>query len=153
MVCRLSCKSLTNAPHVLLREIRMKLKKSSLAVLLATIAALMSVTFGQSVVTGGISGVITDPSGAVIPDVTLTLRNSSTGEVHVATSNVSGTYAFALLKPGEYTVSLKKEGFQTSMRNVIVTLGTTMGVNTMLQVGSSSTTVEVVDAPGAQLQT
>src|SRR5215467_12121980 len=128
-------------------------KLSTLVVVLAAMAALMPLTFGQSVVTGGISGVITDPSGAVIPDVTLALRNVSTGEVNVATSNASGTYAFALLKPGEYALSLKKEGFQTSVHNVTVTLGTTVSVNAMLAVGSESMTVEVVDAPGAQLQT
>src|SRR5215471_12550809 len=126
---------------------------STLVVLLAAIAALTPLTFAQSVVTGGISGVITDPSGAVIPDVTLVLKNVSTGEINVATSNPSGTYAFALLKPGEYALSLKKEGFQTSVHNVTVTLGTTVSVNAMLAVGSESMTVEVVDAPGAQLQT
>jgi hypothetical protein len=153
-VCRIELQITNESTASLVEEIDMKSKKlTRLVALLAAIAALMPLTFGQSVVTGGVTGVLTDTLGAVIPNVTLTLKNSSTGEINVATSNASGMYAFALLKPGDYTLLLKKEGFKPSVHNVAITLGRTVSVNAMLEVGSISTTVEVVSAPGAQLQT
>ena len=51
--------------------------------------------FGQSIVTGGISGIVTDPSEAVIPNVALTLRNGNTGEASTTMSAASGAYVEA----------------------------------------------------------
>ena len=48
----------------------------------------------QTIVTGGFSGTITDPTGGIVPDVTLTLTNSSTGENFATTSTPTGGYAF-----------------------------------------------------------
>jgi hypothetical protein len=60
---------------------------------------------------------------------------------------------FALLKPGDYSLTVTKEGFKTLTRNVTVSLGTTVNANVALEVGSSSMTVEVSAESGAQLQT
>ena len=92
---------------------------------------------GQSIVTGGIPGIVTDPSGAVIANAALTLRNTDTGESATATSSTSSASVFALLKPGDYTLSASKEGFKTSTRKIAVTLGTTVSVNVTLEIGSS----------------
>jgi Carboxypeptidase regulatory-like domain/TonB-dependent Receptor Plug Domain len=127
--------------------------QASMKLLLIAVITLAPSMFAQSIVTGGIAGTVTDQSGAVVANVTLTLKNSDTGEVSTATSSASGTYVFALLKPGEYTLSAAKEGFRTSARRVTVTLGTTTGVKVALDIGSSSTTVEVVGGPAVQLQT
>src|SRR5580698_3879804 len=107
----------------------------------------------QSIVTGGIAGTVTDPTGAVVTGAQLTLRNGATGEQVMATSSASGDYVFALLKPGQYTLSATKEGFKTSTRSVTVMLGTTVSVAFALEVGSAATTVEVSGDQGGQLQT
>src|SRR5271157_2097814 len=107
----------------------------------------------QSVVTGGLAGIVTDPSGAVVTGATLNLTNPATGANFTATSSASGDYVFALLKPGQYTLRVSKEGFKSTTQPVTVLLGTTVTVNAALEVGSSSTTVEVSAENGAQLQT
>ncbi|HTC42778.1 MAG TPA: carboxypeptidase regulatory-like domain-containing protein [Candidatus Acidoferrales bacterium] len=114
---------------------------------------LASSSFAQSIVTGGISGTVTDQTGAVVTGVKLTLVNPAIGATYSATSSASGEFNFALLKPGQYTLTVAKDGFKTATRTVTVVLGTTVTVNTALEVGSSATTVEVNADTGAQLQT
>jgi len=104
---------------------------------------LACITPAQSIVTGGISGIVTDPTGAVISGAQLTLKNNATGEAQTVVTSASGDYVFALLKPGQYTLSATKEGFKTTNRSVNVLLGTTVSANLALEVGSTSTTVEV----------
>ncbi|MGB2636053.1 MAG: carboxypeptidase regulatory-like domain-containing protein [Candidatus Acidiferrum sp.] len=114
---------------------------------------LASSSFAQSIVTGGISGTVTDQTGAVVTGAKLALANPATGDTHSATSSATGEFNFALLKPGQYTLTIAKDGFKTATRSVTVVLGTTVTVNTALEVGSSATTVEVNADTGAQLQT
>src|ERR1700739_418701 len=107
---------------------------------------------GQSIVTGGIAGTVTDATGAVVGDAKLTLKSSDTGQAFTYTSSAGGEYVFSLLKPGGYILTVAKDGFKTSTRPVTVVLGTTVSVNIPLEVGSASTTVEV-SVEQAQLQT
>ena len=62
--------------------------------------------------TGSISGVVTDPTGAVVPDVTVTARNSSTGIERPVVTNTQGVYAFPNLPVGTYDLTFHKEGFK-----------------------------------------
>jgi|HubBroStandDraft_1064217.scaffolds.fasta_scaffold05548_3 hypothetical protein len=118
-----------------------------LALLLPFMAA------AQSVVTGGISGSITDQTGAVIVGAKITLTETASGEAQTVTSSSSGIYGFSLLKPGRYTLSVTQQGFKTSATGVEVVLGQIVAVNIKLETGSVSTTVEVTTEQGAQLQT
>jgi hypothetical protein len=70
----------------------MRIKEwSRLTVLLAVMSLLLpSVLWAQNIVTGGISGTVTDPSGAVVPNATLTLKSNSTGETQVTTTGSTG---------------------------------------------------------------
>jgi len=108
-------------------------------------------TAGQTIVTGGFSGTITDPSGAVVPDVNLTLT-STTGDTFTAVSSGTGAYSFSLLKPGDYTLKSAKDGFKTNVQKVTVLLGQNLTVNLSMELGTSSTTVEVT-TQGNLLQT
>src|SRR6201998_4734710 len=120
--------------------------------LIAMMLLIGSGTNAQSIVTGGISGTVSDSSGGVVAGAQLTLKNPGTGETFSAASSGSGDYTFALLKPGTYTLSAAKDGFQTITRNVTVVLGQTVNANVVLAIGSSTTTVEV-SGELAQLQT
>src|SRR6201998_579983 len=106
----------------------------------------------QSIVTGGFGGTITDPTGAVVPDAALTLSNDATGDNFTGSSTSTGGYQFSLLKPGNYTLNVKKEGFKTMTRKVSVLLGQNSTVNIEMELGASATTVEVT-SEGALLQT
>src|SRR6185295_8627567 len=81
----------------------------------ATFVLFASVTpaFAQST-SATVSGTIDDGTGALIPGVTVTATNTGTGVATTVLSNEAGTYNFASLPPGAYTVSAKLPGFQTA---------------------------------------
>jgi hypothetical protein len=124
-------------------------------VILTVFAALLllpGISLAQSVVTGGISGVVTDPTGAVIVGATVNLKNNATGESFTTTTGTSGSFQFTLLKPGNYVVSASQSGFKQTTESLEVLLGQTVAANLKLEIGSGAVTVEVT-GQGALLQT
>jgi hypothetical protein len=93
--------------------------------------------FAQSVFSGNIQGVVSDPSGAAIPAAAIGLRNVDTGVTASATSSGSGNYRLSSLAPGNYVVSAEARGFQKA--EVKVTLGTNeiQGVNITLGIATA----------------
>src|SRR5438552_8192743 len=73
---------------------------------------LPALTFAQSS-NATVSGSVSDASGALIPGVSVTAKNTQTGIVSTVLSNESGTYNFASLQPGVYDLSAELTGFQT----------------------------------------
>src|SRR6185295_12454364 len=69
-----------------------------------------------------LSGTVSDPSGALIPGVEVTAKNTGTGVVATVLTNESGNYRFPSLQPGPYEVIASLSGFQT--QTFRVTLGT-----------------------------
>lgn len=97
----------------------------------------------QSIVTGAISGTVSDASGAIVTGAKVTLTNEATQETRSVSTNDSGVYQFPLLKPGRYSVSVEKEGFRRINQKSEVLLGQTATINVRLEVGESSQTVEI----------
>src|SRR5215472_16343251 len=62
-----------------------------------------------------IQGTVTDPSGAVIPDATVTLTNQETGQALTANTNSAGVYNFNALPPSSYMIKVEKPGFKQKM--------------------------------------
>lgn len=106
----------------------------------------------QSLVSGDVTGTVSDPSGGVIPNATVTLKNVGTGQSQTATTNSVGVYRFSLISPGQYAVNVSASGFQTQEQAVTVAVGQASTANVQLAVGSASTTVEVTAEAGV-LQT
>jgi hypothetical protein len=124
----------------------MSLRKISPSLGFAIVLSMMMATsqiWAQTTTTGDVSGVVTDPTGAVVPNASVTLKNVDTGSSQSATTNSLGTYRFALLSPGNYSVSATATGFQSVTERVSVTLGGSASGNLQLSLSSSSTTVEV----------
>jgi hypothetical protein len=121
------------------------------ALLLALIAS-PELLAAQNVVTGGITGTVTDPSGGVIPNATVTLKNAATGETNTATTSDSGVYLFSFLKPGEYTLTVEQTGFESLNQQVRVFLGQTVSANLKIAIEKATVSIEVTDG-GALLQT
>ncbi len=115
--------------------------------LTSTVLALQ--LLAQSTVSGDVTGLVTDPSGAVVPKATVTLNNRDTGATSTTTTNTQGVYRFSLLQPGSYTVSVAAPGFQTTQHGANVTVGQASTVNVQMALASGSQTVEVTAEAGA----
>ncbi len=94
--------------------------------------------------TGTISGVVRDPSGAVVPGVRVVARNEETGLVRAAATGVEGLYRIALLPTGSYSVRVEKQGFKAQMQTgVRIEILQTRGVDFNMELGSVTDTVTV----------
>jgi hypothetical protein len=103
--------------------------------------------------TGDIDGTVTDQSGAVLPNCTLTLTDEATGAVRKTTSTTEGHFSFLQLPVGTYTITATKEGFKTlSQRNVTVHVATVTTTNLGLEIGATTETV-TVEAAAVNLNT
>ncbi len=67
--------------------------------------------------TGGITGTVTDPAGAVVPGAKITLTNEATGVSILTTSTSTGTYSLNQVRPGTYTLQAESSGFQLFVVN------------------------------------
>ncbi|MGA8501875.1 MAG: carboxypeptidase-like regulatory domain-containing protein, partial [Candidatus Sulfotelmatobacter sp.] len=92
-----------------------------------------------------LTGVVSDPSGAVVPDVTVKLVDTKTNSSYEATTNAVGAYTFHDLPAGPgYRITFTKEGFDTvSVPNLYLAVNTAHTQNAQLQIGKSTVTVEV----------
>ncbi|MGB6484786.1 MAG: carboxypeptidase regulatory-like domain-containing protein [Candidatus Acidiferrales bacterium] len=100
--------------------------------------------WAQTSSTGSIIGLVTDPSGAVIPGATVEVTRVSTNVTHVTTTDAAGTYRFPLLPPGDYTVKFSAKGFKAlTFNHIVVTVTETATLNGALPIGSSTQTVTV----------
>jgi hypothetical protein len=117
----------------------------TLTILALIVLGTVSSLWAQTSTTGAIAGVVTDPTGAVLPSVSVILKNINTGSSASIKSNSQGSYNFPLLAPGNYSVSASAAGFQRVARNVTVALGTSVTANLELSLSSQSETVEVTE--------
>src|SRR5207237_7321899 len=123
------------------------------ATVLFLCATLGGTAFSQSG-NGRLGGTIDDPTGAVLPGVSVTATNTATGVVTTALSNESGAYNFPSLLPGTYKVSAELPGFQTqSYTGVRLGNADQVRLNFTLQVGGLNTAVEVTVAADTLLAT
>src|SRR5580704_9128552 len=97
---------------------------------------------------GGITGTVSDTSGAVVPNAVVTIVGDQTQLTRTQTSNSDGSYLFVNLPIGSYTMTFKHESFETQrIPSITVQANRTVTVNAALQVGAVSTTVTVEETP------
>src|SRR6266852_1798152 len=120
--------------------------KRILAVLFVVVVFLGVPVVSAQVSTSSINGAVTDASGAVVANAKVEAKNEDTGVAFEGATTSAGTYTFASLTPGRYTITVKLAGFQTSssVHNVL-TVGTPLVVDVTLKVGTVGQTVEVVE--------
>ena len=115
--------------------------------LLVTLATMITpLVMAQSLVSGDIAGTVTDPSGAIVSNATVNLKNNATGATQTDKTSATGAYRFALLPPDSYTITVTAPGFQQAPVTTTVAVGQVSSVNVKLTVGSTSQTVEVTSA-------
>ena len=117
-----------------------------LAVLLLTsVVCLLLPQFGwgQTIISGDITGTVTDPTHAVVPNAKVTLLSKDTGVSSTAITSSLGTFRFPLLRPGAYDLSVTASGFRESKRTVNAAVGEVTEIPVELEVGEVSQVVEV----------
>ncbi|MFZ0951239.1 MAG: carboxypeptidase regulatory-like domain-containing protein [Candidatus Sulfotelmatobacter sp.] len=96
------------------------------------------------VLTGAIGGRVIDQTGAVVPGVSVAVRNLATGVEESAESNHAGLYRFPVLMPGTYSITVSLNGFRDVQALVQVRVGNTTSQDIKLQVGAGGDTVKVI---------
>jgi len=113
--------------------------------LIALCVFVAGAAFGQaSAGTGAISGAVTDPSGAVVPQADVTVRNVDTNMARTLQSNEAGRYEVVALQPGAYEVKAAKAGFASLVRTgITLAVGARAVVDLSLSVSGTAETVTV----------
>src|ERR1035438_5024971 len=113
------------------------------AFLFVTIVAVMA-TGAMAQSTATVQGVVTDSSGAVVPNAEITIRNTATGATRVEHTDSAGVYSAASLDLGTYSVQAKSAGFQTvNATGVVLNVGQMVTQDFHLKVSSTTEVVEV----------
>ncbi len=103
--------------------------------------------YGQAV-TGTIIGVVTDPSGSMVPGAQVIVRGKETGTTKTVSTNEAGGYSMPFLNPGTYTLEASHSGFKTFVQeNIGVQVASTVEVDVRLQLGETTEKIVVSDAP------
>src|SRR3984957_16344526 len=127
---------------------------AGVAICLSLVLAVGTTPVGaQSAAAGNIFGLVTDPSGAVVVDATVTIIDTTTGEARTTQTNESGRYIITNLAPGKYDIAITKKGFAAArLSGQTVEVGKAGSLNFTLPVGATTEVVEV-QANNVQLQT
>lgn len=124
----------------------------SLAIFAAFLLALPAVpSLRAQTNTTGLAGVVTDPSGAVVPQAAVEISNKATGYLRVIKSGPKGEYSFDQIAPGTYTVTVSATNFAPQTEQVELLVATPSKVNFKLTIGT--TDVVDVETSIAQLNT
>lgn len=108
----------------------------------------------QTATSGLVSGVVSDTSGAVIPNASVVLKQRGTNATTTANTDASGHYVFPAVQPSDYMLTITAAGFQTHIvQTVHVEVQKAYNFNVSMKVGNTNEVVEVTDVPTAELQT
>jgi len=128
---------------------RKNLRNRVLATSLVAMFSFLVVTccaplFAQTLTTGAISGTVTDPTGAVVPNATITVTSTTTGAVRTAHSSTNGQFTVPQLNPGPYRVKVASEGFrEEEVGPITVAVSEVAMVDLHVEVGKVTQLVEV----------
>src|SRR6266571_433060 len=119
-------------------------------------ATLISVqpAIAQLRIVGSISGIVQDPTGAVVPNARVVLKDQKTGLTKESTTTEAGTFLFPDLASGSYQVTVSMPGFKTELAsNVSVSTSQTTDVRITLEVGQPTETVTITEDMAHLLET
>ena len=121
-----------------------RLKGHAAGFLLVLLLAWFPATGVSQINKGSLSGIVTDPSGAVVPGANVELVETETEAKQQTTADTSGYYAFSLLDLGTYVLTITRPGFKTyTSTDIVLNAGTNARVDVTLQVGQTSQQVTV----------
>ena len=134
-----------------MRDMRKMLRPLILGAVLVLLAGSASIlapfSLAQvSVSTGSVSGSVTDPQGASVPNAKVTVLNKDTGTSQTLVTGDSGTFTSGALAPAMYVVRIEAKNFKTYQTTVAVQVGQITTVNAKLELGDSLSVVEVTSS-------
>jgi hypothetical protein len=109
-----------------------------------------SVLHAQNAVTGALTGIVTDPTGAVLPGASVKIVDTATNATVTEVTNEQGRYNAALLKPSKYLITVSGSGMVSRPTTVAVLVGQTPNVDLTVSLMGSNTSIDV-SAQAAQL--
>ena len=110
--------------------------------------------FSQTTTAGSVAGQVVDEQSAAVPGAQIRFVDPTTGATLNTMSNDAGRFIFSTVPPGNYNMTITKQGFSTfSMKNQNVDVAAVLTINAKLSVGTTTTVVEVSATTGAELQT
>jgi hypothetical protein len=130
----------------------MKTLRHCIANILA-IMFLFSTAVLAQVESGQIAGTVTDPSGAVVPDATITVKNLATNAERTARTSSNGEYQLTGLEPATYEVDVSSGNFKPFTVKAEVTVGSHVTIDARLSVSSAISEVQVVGEGGVTVNT
>jgi outer membrane receptor protein involved in Fe transport len=121
-----------------------KTRASLLGALIMAICLFGMTALGQDLTRGTLRGTVADAAGAIVPGASITVRNEATGVTQTVTSDNEGNYQVQSLLPGNYTITVEKQGYKKVVRtgqNIVA--GNVTSVPVGMEAGSISETVTV----------
>src|SRR5262245_19794237 len=119
------------------------------AALVTLIVLLLGAVAGAQVVGANLTGIVTDPSGAVAVDATVTVRNAGTDIATVTQTNAAGLYSIPNLLPGDYRISADASGLTSGESMLTLSLGEKQIRNIQTKIANVTETVDVNGGAGA----
>src|SRR5262245_26296388 len=119
-----------------------------IAVFVLALSVVMALSTEAQSFTGSITGTITDPAGAVVPNATVTLTALETGRTRMTTTNAAGEYNFPNLPPGEYKIRVEAKNFSSGEISAQLSVSQQLQANAQLKVGVETETVEISAGEG-----
>lgn len=107
---------------------------------------LIGLASAQTIISGDITGTVTDPSGAAVSAASVTLTSVDSGSAQSASTETTGSFRFSLLRPGVYKLRVAMPGFAAVVQTVTVEVGQVATANVKLSIKGSSELVEVTGA-------
>ena len=123
-----------------------------LAGIVALLTLVAGLAYSQTTGAGTITGTITDPSGSVVPEAMVTVKNVDTGIERKIATNAAGLYVASFMQPGRYEIGVTKPGLSTVLRKDLtlqvgqtLTLDFSMTLQTTQEMVTVTTEAPVVD--------
>jgi hypothetical protein len=126
------------------KEVKIKTRPAMKRLSWVVVVLCLLLNIAWADVTGRISGMVSDPSGAFIAGATVTLSNSSNGTKQTATTSERGQYSFPVVPIGQYELEVNSPGFQPYKKiGVVIDVNSALQIDATLQIGQNSQTVDV----------
>jgi hypothetical protein len=129
------------------------LRRASLLLFVVLLLSFLSTPSGAQVASGSIAGTVTDQTGAIVPSVTITIRNTATQVQQLTQTNSNGFYAFPSLPVGQYELEVTQTGFRAYKRTgIVIDVNTKLIADVGLELGQANEQV-LVQANAVQVET